>query len=110
MSRPKTAVEIRTEFLTHLWFMIRYWSSEVSAECSTEDRIAGAVHSVLAALDGVAVGVPGTTISIKGATPAEIAEAKAEDRKWYPDVDDLHAGSMLHDEFYSVGRSLGYFK
>lgn len=61
MSREKTEEEVRIEFLEHVAVMINYWDTQVNG--STRYKLEGFAHSVLAALDGCAGGLPGFVVA-----------------------------------------------
>lgn len=102
--RAYTVEEVRTEFLTHLAYMVEYWD-KVDIGTDQLDRMQGLVHSVLAALDGCAMALPGFLVI---PSPHEDDEEflKAEGENWYPSDEDADIGGSLHEHWYAVLRSL----
>lgn len=88
-----TRDEARYLLLKHLAGLVDYWEKESRAE-TVRERMEGLLFSVLAALDGSAVGLPGYKI-----IPI------ADDNQWLKDngVDYYAAediGSGMHSEIY----------
>lgn len=67
-SREMTTEEVRDQFLNHLRCMINYWATipaeqNVSNQDDSLWRVSGVVFSVLVALDGSAVSLPGFIVA-----------------------------------------------
>ena len=98
--------EIREKFLKHVWEMIEAWRK------SGADPLAGLAFSILAAIDGASITVPGFHM-IPVSDKTNIKSHKERGENWYPISPstvkcDIAGG--LHDSFYPVGRKLGYLK
>jgi len=102
MPEPYTEDEIREQFLNRVRQVAKYW---LNLEGKTEEeKINGAMFSVLATIDGSAVELPGFQL-IAGKDRFHLITNPHEDDKdfhiergerWYPDDVDI-AGS-LHDQ------------
>jgi hypothetical protein len=99
MPREKTANEVRTEFIDYCHARMEYWLSLPGI--TTRERVNGAVFSVLVALDGEAVTLPGFFVV---PDPHEDDQRYHADRgeNWYPpfDLEDpCDIGGGLHEAF-----------
>jgi hypothetical protein len=97
--RQLTDEEIREAFLAHVRFIVRWWANN-PASASVEERLSGLAHSILSAIDGAAVDLPGFALVPRPhPEDKEYYQEKGED--WYPEANLEHdiAGS-LHELFY----------
>jgi len=104
---PFTRDEVRQQFLQHVASVTKYWQTNPKSG-SMEDRVAGAVFSVLVALDGNVVGLPG--FSMYATThKTDMHHHKQRGERWYephvPSPQDI-AGD-LHGSFHQVLRQIG---
>jgi len=105
-NRPRqlTSEEVRDQFLAHVWHTIRYWQR---IEDPGGDRIEGVVFSVLAALDGSAVALPGFIIA-----PAPHVSDKQycikQRKNYFPKAPKVKCdiAGRLHDLFHPKGREI----
>ena len=102
MPREYTTDEVREQFLDYVRDTIQYWVKHPS---NVQDRVSGAVFSVLAAIDGSAGSLPGFVLA-----PSPHPDDKAYNQKngdnWYPDAPTVNcdiAGS-LHERLYREAR------
>lgn len=98
--RELTAEEVRECLIRHLWGVVRYWADTNSAQMSEktiEERIAGAIFTALAALDGDSIAIPGFLI-IPNSCPEDKEYCKNEGLNWFP-APTLEAdiGGGLHE-------------
>lgn len=63
--REKTTEEIREEFLKHVRSLIKYWNSVEGKDSPKTclDRLEGLAFSIMVALDGGAMAVPGFIVA-----------------------------------------------
>lgn len=99
--RAWTEEEIRSRFLAHVWHLIRYWGghdgSNVEEDRPKDECLEGLAFSLLAAIDGSAMALPGFTLM---PAPDESDEEymKENGANWYPDDVDIAGG--LHSFLY----------
>jgi hypothetical protein len=99
--RAWTTEETRSRFLAHVWHLVRYWGghdgSNVEADRPKDRCLEGLAFSLLAAIDGSAMALPGFTLM---PAPDESDEEylKENGANWYPDDIDIAGG--LHELFY----------
>jgi hypothetical protein len=103
--RAWTKEEMRERLFRHIWSAIDFWAKEAKRE-NTRDLLSGVVHSVLALLDGSAIGAPGMAI-IPFPHKDDEAYHKANGENWWPRPEhrdltiELHdIGGSLHEELY----------
>ncbi len=104
--RQFTVEEIREQFLHNCWSAIDYWAglhgSNVPPERPCRERISGAVFSILAALDGCSLEIPGFVVA-PSPHPDDEEYCKAEGENWYPRVEsEFDIGGGLHERFHSL--------
>ena len=99
-SRVMTVEEVRAAFLTYVASIVDYWETEARAG-SVRNRLEGVAFSLLVALDGEAMMLPGFRVTPQ---PHESDEAfhRAEGTNWFPN--DVDIAGNLH------GALSGYFK
>jgi len=90
MPRELTDDEVKERFLRHIWTMIDYWAAEDRAPSSRE-KLSGLAHSLLAAIDGCAMALPGFMLA-PDPHPDNKAYNRAHGEDWYP-----RAGDVKHD-------------
>lgn len=92
-----TKEEARKAFLDHIRALATYWAN-VERQ-TTEERISGALFSVLSLIDGSTLTFPAMDIVLRP-HPEDKAFHKGEGEKWFKDGmvinDDVH----LHELFY----------
>lgn len=102
MSRARTADEIRDEFLAEAKRLVRYWAREARVQ-TIEERVSGAVFSLLCMIDGVSGAVPCAFDLVARPHPDDKAVLQREGRDWIENgtvVNDC----MLHEAFYREER------
>ncbi len=100
-SREKTAEEIKAEFLNHIRYLVKYWNDAPDRDC--EGKLNGLAFSILGAIDGVTVGLPGFILA-----PLVHEDDKEYDiergNDYYPENHDSDVkcdiSGDLHDSFY----------
>jgi len=107
MSEPRayTQAEVREKFLAKAAATALYWATvenpgRATGESEMEARTTGAIFSMLVALDGGTMDLPGFKIS---PAPHESDEeySRDEGENWFPsDLEDL--GGALHEEFHAA--------
>ena len=113
MSREWTEEEVRSHFMEHVRIMIKYWAgthptSNVPEERTTEERISGFAHSMLAAIDGCSGDLPGFVLAPKFllapfSTEEDREYYKEEGKNYYPvNNDDVNCdiAGNLHAQLY----------
>lgn len=82
--RVYTQDEIRRKFLTHIAALVQFWS-DLPEGGPVDQRLEGLAHSILVALDGYAVALPGFVVA-----PAPHADdrtyAAEHGENWYPET------------------------
>lgn len=100
--RVWTQEEVRDQFLEHVRHMVRYWGghdgSNVEADHPKDECLSGLAFSILAAIDGSSMAIPGFKMTPHFA-PEDPEFLREEGSNWYPDDVDI-AGS-LHELFYA---------
>lgn len=104
-SREWTRDEIREQFLTHVWNMIEYWNSpNLPSSRSTRERLEGLTHSILTALDGCTMALPGFIVA-PCPHPDDREYHIENGENWYPENDESQVngdiGGGLHELLYS---------
>lgn len=95
MSREKTVDEVRKEFISHVAAMIRYWDTQVTGD--TRCKLEGLAHSILAALDGCAGGLPGFIVA-----PCP----HPDDKQYYIDEGENYYREINDDDICDIAGSL----
>ena len=90
--RQHTVEEARELFLGHVRGMIRYWanlpvSQKPADETEAEWRTSGIAFSILAAIDGSAMALPGYVLA-PAPHPDEQELLRAEGSNWHPPAPD----------------------
>lgn len=106
MTREMTTDEVREQFLLHVCNMVRYWRDvDGGVEPKTvEERLSGLAFSILSAIDGSAMALPGFILA---PSPHDEDRQFAIDEKldtYYPQSPEVStdiAGS-LHELFHRV--------
>ena len=96
MSRAKTAEEVRAEFIAILKTYAAYWAS--LPDKSPYERCDGMAFSMLALLDGSAMGFPAVDISLSP-HPDDKAYCQTNGKNWHEHgmvINDC----QLHELFY----------
>ncbi len=98
--RVYTADEVRTRFLTHVAGLIQYWD-EVERGGSQRERLEGVVHSILVALDGNAIALPGFVVA-PAPHPSDRAYCAKEGENFYPEAPAVECdiSGELHSLMY----------
>lgn len=97
--RPLTVEDMRWRFLNHVAELVKYWQQQ---DDTAERKVEGAVFSVLAALDGASVGLPGYML-IPCRCEQDEEYAKQQGFDYEPcseNVDDDDIGGSLHEQYY----------
>lgn len=105
--REWTQAEVEEQFLDHVAVMIAYWNSEgnsnVPADSTSRHRLEGLTHSLLAAIDGCSMALPGFTLA-PSPHPEDRAFHIAEGENYYPEgpeaACDISGG--LHELLYAA--------
>lgn len=107
MAKKISKKEAQLRFLKHVCGMVHYWSTVQHDNVKdTQDRVSGVAFSILAAIDGSSMAVPGYVL-IPDPHPEDEAFHKANDEDWYAKASirgDI-AGD-LHGQFHEVLRSV----
>lgn len=96
--RAMTEEEVRTVFLDHIARMVDYWEHEPRAD-TLRDRLEGVAFSILAALDGGAMTLPGFRV-YPNPHKSDKAYNRKKGRNWYPNDVDIAGG--LHEHWYEA--------
>lgn len=116
--QPKeiTRDEARYLLMKHLSGLVDYWADEDGRHGIAErnptvaDRLEGLLHSVLVALDGSAMGLPGYMI-VPNPHPDDKPYAQRQGYDWEPPVPEKLAerlcdvGGGLHEELFAYRRN-----
>lgn len=100
MPREYTEAEVRERFLDYVRAISRYWADLPNQ--TAQERCDGVAFSIMVALDGETLGLPGFTVSPRPhADDRKFHEERGEN--WFPgpnpyDVCDI--GGSLHELFY----------
>jgi len=88
--REKTTEEIRGEFLKHVRSLINYWDKVESKEGpkSQKDRLEGLAFSIMVALDGGAMALPGFIVA-PSPHPDDKEYHISEGSNYYPENHEL---------------------
>ena len=101
MSREKTVEEVQQDLLEHIWYMIEYWEKDNRA-LTLRDKLEGLAHSILAALDGCSMALPGFAI-IPNPHPDDKQYYIENGEDWYPDNVDI--GGELASLLFAYKRT-----
>jgi hypothetical protein len=98
--RVHTVGEVRAKFLTHVAGPIQYWD-EVESGGSQGERLEGLAHSILVALDGKAMALPGFVVA-PTPHPFDRAYCLKEGENFYPEAPDVECdiSGELHSLMY----------
>jgi hypothetical protein len=101
-SRAYTEEEIRDQFLHHVAHLVQYWNSEVGSNVpedeSSRGRLEGLAFSMLSAIDGCSMSLPGFTLK-PYPHPTDKQYHIDNDENYYPDDVDIAGG--LHELIHS---------
>lgn len=99
--RVLTDDEAAEQFLLHCWNIIDYWEKDRTLArgipYTLRDKLTGVIHSLLVALDGNSMGIPG--MEIRPLVPQhDINYLKKEGKNWFPSNVDIsgHLADMLY--------------
>ena len=107
--RPYTDEETRERLLDHIWAMIDYWNRE-ERRTTARSKLEGLAFSILSALDGSCVGLPGFVVAPRP-HPDDEDYLRSQGENWFPRCESEHdLAGVLHEEFYPVGRQNGWIK
>lgn len=98
--RAYTAEEVRDNILGHMRMTARYWASS-KIERTTLERIEGALFSVLAMLDGDAIGLPAFDI-VARPHPEDKAYHQSMGTNWFQDGTVIPGA--LHEHWYQTEK------
>ena len=113
MSREYTQEEIKEMFMRQVWAMVDFWAREDRVP-SPREKLEGLAFSFLNILDGGSGGFPACEVVV---VPHESDKQYCIDHdenyfpelpEWFHDIKTIHGNSLLHEEFHSWGRKLGY--
>jgi hypothetical protein len=98
--RVYTVDEVREKFLTHVAALIQYWV-EVERGGSLRERVEGMAHSILAALDGNAMALPGFVVA-PAPHPSDRAYCVKEGEHFYSEAPAVECdiSGELHSLMY----------
>jgi hypothetical protein len=98
--RVYTVNEVREKFLTHVAGLIQYWV-EAQSGGSLRERLEGLTHSILVALDGNAIALPGFVVA-PAPHPSDRAYCVKEGENYYPDAPPVECdiSGELHSQMY----------
>lgn len=103
MSREWTADEVREQFLSKVWEIISYWKTVAT----DQDRMEGAIFSILATIDGDDPKLP-SFLLVSAPHADDKAFCRKSGKNWYPqESEGCDIAGELHDHFHSVGRNMG---
>jgi hypothetical protein len=92
--REMTPEECRAIFLAHVRLLVEVWASETRAK-TDYDKLEGLAHSILAAIDGCAMGLPAFEL---------VPSPHPDDKQWHADQGedwwptDIDIAGDLHSE------------
>ena len=96
MSREYTLEEMQEQFIGHIHALIDYWENESRAS-TTKEKLEGLAFSILTAIDGESLAVPGYQL-----IPVTSEENKeyyiSQGENYYPEDTDI--AGYLHEKFY----------
>jgi hypothetical protein len=107
--REYTNEEVREKFLEYCWLIIGEW--ERYSGKTPNERVEGAVFSLLVMLDGEAASLPAFIVAPLPAK-GDKEYFQEEGENWYPVTKSVSSdiGGCLHENFHRVGRKLGHIK
>lgn len=99
MARKLKAKEVRERLLAHLDSVATYAERESSRWNTPREKIRGAIFSVLAALDGSAIGLPSFTVC-PAPHPDDREYNQSRGENYYPDENEhVDIAGELHSEW-----------
>lgn len=111
MSKELTPDEVRKRFLEHVAGMVAYWAGEdtsnIPTHYSCRQRLEGLVHSILAAIDGCAINLPGfALVPLPHSSDKQFHQDEGED--WFPESDEPEndIGGSLHEVWGQIVHRL----
>lgn len=108
--QEKTTGQVQREFIEYLWNMIDYWENNPDRK-TTKEKMSGLVFTILAALYGCDA-LPGFIVApCPHENDKEYFIEQGENYYPYNDTSIVKGdiAGNLHEVFYPLGRSLGYF-
>jgi len=110
--RAWTQKEVQEKFLHHCWTMVKYWAEDARTP-STNDKLEGLMHSFLALLDGMCVGMPAYEV---------IPSPHSDDKDFHIEQGEnyykpfrlpkgaitVHGSDILNDIMHDFGRKHGF--
>lgn len=114
--RVLTRDEAREKMLLHFWNLVDYWDSIPDKTVDgfggyyihdRRSRLDGLMHSMLSALDGSTLSIPGMEIKPLVSTD-DIVYYKSNGENWFPPDKDL--GGSLHEIMYPIARKHGLYR
>lgn len=99
--RAYTSEEVRDQLIAHVWGIVRYWGghggSNVPKDRDKDDCLEGVAFSILAALDGSSMAVPGFQLS-PDPHPDDEEYLRSQGENWYDPETVIE--DQLHEHFY----------
>lgn len=93
--------EMRKLFLDHLHHLVAYWAGEEGSNVpptqGATERLDGLAFSILSALDGCSLAVPGYAL-VPLSDPEDMEFHRQNDENWYPEGTDI--GGALHEQWH----------
>lgn len=100
--RELTEDEVQRVFLDHVRAMCRYWVQE-SRATTVKEKVEGVAFSILVALDGGNIGLPGFIV-VPSPHPDDKEYRRSRGENWYPENDPgavkCDIGGSLHEHFH----------
>lgn len=94
-----TREEVRDMFIAHCRHLARYWSRQ---EGTAQEKCEGLLHSVFAAISGVAGGFPCSLDMVTSVHPDDKAFRLSEGEKYIPAGLVINESDMLHQLLHSL--------
>lgn len=104
MARPLTNEEVRDQFLKHVVNLVAYWGSSDLGDQTTDERLSGLAFSILSAIDGSAMSLPGFILAPNPhPTDAEFAASEGLE-VFFPETPEVHTdiAGGLHEHYHAV--------
>jgi len=101
MSRAKTKVEIKEEFMSHMRSIAKYWAG--LPDKTPHERCDGVAFSILAMIDGCSF-FPALDIAVHP-HPDDMEYHKKNGENWYEPGMVFNDDTTLHDEWHSAKKT-----